>query len=61
MPDANISKESILIGPIELDDGKLPFATLDALIDTHGIDITGLRWTRTKLGSVYRSYRLYSH
>ena len=61
MPAANISKESILIGPIELDDGKLPFATLDALIDTHGIDITGLRWTRTKLGSVYRSYRLYNH
>ena len=58
MPDATVSKSDVLIGPVDLEDGKLKFDTLDALVDTHGIDITGLQWTRTKLGSVYRSWRL---
>ena len=58
MPDATVSKSDVLIGPVDLEDGKLKFDTLDELVDTHMIDITGLQWTRTKLGSVYRSWRL---
>ena len=58
MPDVQVSKGSVLIGPTELADGKLSFDTLDALVDLHGIDITGLRWTRTRCGNAYRSYKL---
>ena len=61
MPDVQFSKDEVLIGPIELDGGKLPFAVLDELVDVHNIDITGLRWTRTTEGNVYRSYRLFNH
>ena len=60
-PYVQFSKDEVLIGPIELDGGKLPFAVLDELVDVHNIDITGLRWTRTTLGNVYRSYRLFNH
>ena len=61
MPDVQFSKDEVLIGPIELDGGKLPFAVLDELVDVHSIDITGLRWARTTHGSAYRSYRLFNH
>ena len=61
MPDVQISQNEVLIGPIELDGGKLPFAVLNELVDVHNMDITGLSWTRTTLGNVYRSYRLYNH
>ena len=61
MPDVHFSKDEVLIGPIELDDGKLPFAVLDEVVDAHSIDITGLRWVRTTLGNMYRSYRLFNH
>ena len=43
MPDFHISKNKMLIGPIELDEDRLPFAVLDELVDVHNIDITGLR------------------
>ena len=61
MPDVKISKDEVLIGPIGLDGGKLPFTVLADLVDVHNIDITGLRWTRTTPGNVYRSDRLYNH
>ena len=61
MPDVQFSKDKVLIGPIELDGGKLPFGVLDQLVDEHNIDVTGIRWTRTTHGNVYRSYRLFNH
>ena len=54
-------QKQMLIGPIELDEDRLPFAVLDEFVDVHNIDITGLGWTRTTHGNVYRSYRLYNH
>ena len=41
MPDVQFSMDEVLIGPIDLDGGKLPFAVLDDLVGVHNIDITG--------------------
>ena len=60
MPPASMPRSSILLGPIDLDDGKITFQTLDKLADL-GLDLTGLHWTRTKLGNAYRQYRLFTH
>ena len=61
LSDVEFSKDEVRIGPIELAEGKLPFTVLDELVDVRNIDSTGLRWTRTTLGNVYRSYRLFNH
>ena len=61
MPPASVRRSSILLGPVDLDDdGKITFQTLDKLADL-GLDLTGLRWTRTKFGNAYRQYRLFTH
>ena len=57
MPPAAMSRSSILLGPVDLDDGRLPFQTSDALTEK-GAVVTALTWTRTERGNVYRQYRL---
>ena len=60
MPAAPVPRSSVLLGPIDLDDGKITFQTLDKPADL-GFELTGLRWTRTKLGNAHRQYRLFTH
>ena len=59
MPPLVVPRSSIIFGPTDLDDGKLTLKTLDVLVDK-GLDLTGLTWTRTGLGNVYRQYRLFA-
>ena len=61
MPGAQVRRSDVLMGPIGLDDCTIMYTDLDILVDEHGIDITGLTWTRTKNGSVHRNYRLMTH
>ena len=62
MPPVTVDRRSVLMGRVELeDDLNLKYRDLDALIDQHSIDVTGLTWTRTKNGSVFRAYLLMTH
>ena len=58
LPSAAVDRSKVLMGPIDLDNSKLTYQDLDALIDTHRIDVTGLTWTQTKSGNGFRLYRL---
>ena len=58
LPSALVDRSKVLMGPVELVDSKLTFHVLDKLMDEHMIDVTGLTWTQTKNGNVFRQYRL---
>ena len=40
------------------DSNEIPFSVLDALMDTHGMDLTGLKWSATVRGTRFRTHRL---
>lgn len=37
---------------------RIPFEVLDQVMDHHGIDVTGLSFSSTKRGNLYRTHRL---
>ena len=37
---------------------QIPFAIFDRVLENHGIDITGLTYSATKRGNLYRTHRL---
>ena len=41
-----------------VDKAEIPFAILDSLVDTHGIDLTGLSLSATSRGTRFRTHRL---
>ena len=58
LPSAVVDRSKVLMGPVDLADGRLTYQDLDRLIDTHKIDVTGLSFTQTKNGNAFRLYRL---
>ena len=58
LPSVVVDRSKVLMGPVDLADGRLTYQDLDRLIDTHKIDVTGLPWTQTKNGNAFRLYRL---
>lgn len=37
---------------------QIPFHVFDHVMDIHGVDVTGLSFSSTKRGSLYRTHRL---
>ena len=60
LPAETIERSQVLLGPIDLVNGGIPYTTFDALYTHHGLDLTGLKFTRTTLGDGYRQYRLFT-
>jgi len=59
LPDPVVKNQDILEWGFDLTkDHELDFETLDAVMDKHNIDITGLSLTSTSRGNKYRTYRL---
>lgn len=46
--------------PCESEPGhvQIPFHVFDHVMDIHGVDVTGLSFSSTKRGSLYRTHRL---
>ena len=59
LPDPVVKTTDVLEWGFDLTvDHELTFETLDAVMDKHRIDITGLSLTSTSRGNRYRTYRL---
>lgn len=56
-----ITSDQVLEWDLEcegVDKAEIPFAILDSLVDTHGIDLTGLSLSATSRGTRFRTHRL---
>ena len=60
-PWLRVAAAQILEWDFELegqDSNEIPSSVLDALTDTHGMDLTGLKWSATIRGTRFRTHRL---
>ena len=58
LPPVLVNRADMLLINVSLDDGKIPFDVLDELRLQHGVDVTGLQYSQTAAGNVYRAYAL---
>ncbi|CAK9105722.1 OTU domain-containing protein, partial [Durusdinium trenchii] len=58
LPPSILSPSKILIWGFNLESGQVPFEILDKVMDLDFVDLTGLKLSSTKRGSLYRAHRL---